>query len=100
MHPDEVFELRKKLGLTQTQFADRLGVAFATVNRWENGHTKPTPRQVRAMLALSGVEDRKRSQISTALREIIRQLHVVLKEVEDTDEARELARRNPRTNVQ
>jgi superfamily II DNA or RNA helicase len=30
------------LGLTQQALADRLGVSFATVNRWENGQTKPS----------------------------------------------------------
>jgi predicted ATPase/DNA-binding CsgD family transcriptional regulator/DNA-binding XRE family transcriptional regulator len=31
--------LRKRFGLTQEQFAGRLGVSFATVNRWENGRS-------------------------------------------------------------
>ena len=35
-------QLRKKLGLTQQEFADKIGVAFVTVNRWENGKHKPT----------------------------------------------------------
>lgn len=29
--------------LTQMRLADLLGVAFATVNRWENGQSKPSP---------------------------------------------------------
>jgi len=33
--------LRAKLNLTQEQLAERLGVSFATVNRWEGGTTKP-----------------------------------------------------------
>lgn len=35
--------LRRRLGLTQEQFAHRLGVTFASVNRWENGQVKPSP---------------------------------------------------------
>ncbi len=35
--------LRQRLGLTQEQFAHRLGVTFASVNRWENGQVKPSP---------------------------------------------------------
>jgi SNF2 family DNA or RNA helicase len=35
--------LRDRLGLTQVEFAQRIGVAFATVNRWENGQTAPSP---------------------------------------------------------
>lgn len=35
--------LRTKLRLTQEQMAKRVGVSFATINRWENSHFKPTP---------------------------------------------------------
>ncbi|WP_245916025.1 helix-turn-helix domain-containing protein [Merismopedia glauca] len=35
--------LRQELNLTQEQFAAELGVTFPTVNRWENGKTKPSP---------------------------------------------------------
>ena len=38
----EVRNLRKKLGITQQEIADALGVSFATVNRWENGKTVPS----------------------------------------------------------
>ena len=34
--------LRGRLGLTQTQLADLLGVSFASVNRWENGQSRPS----------------------------------------------------------
>jgi len=33
--------IRSKLNLTQEALATRLGVSFATVNRWEGGDTKP-----------------------------------------------------------
>ena len=32
---------RGVMGLTQTQFANRIGVSFASVNRWENGQSRP-----------------------------------------------------------
>ncbi len=38
-----VRETRKRLGLTQVQFAQALGVSFQSVNRWENRKTKPLP---------------------------------------------------------
>ena len=38
-----ITELRASLGLTQEQFAARLGVTLSTVNRWENGKGKPSP---------------------------------------------------------
>lgn len=34
--------IRAYLGLSQTEFADKIGVTFATVNRWENGRAIPT----------------------------------------------------------
>ena len=41
-YPIKIKQLRLRLGLTQVVFAKRVGVSFATVNRWENGKTKPT----------------------------------------------------------
>ncbi len=41
--PVLVKETRKRLGLTQLQFAQSLGVSFQSVNRWERGNTKPLP---------------------------------------------------------
>lgn len=38
---DKVYQTRMQLGLTQIEFAKLLGLGFATVNRWENGVTKP-----------------------------------------------------------
>ncbi len=34
--------LRGRLGLTQTQLAELLGVSFASVNRWENSQSRPS----------------------------------------------------------
>jgi transcriptional regulator with XRE-family HTH domain len=34
--------IRRKLGLSQEQMARLLGVSFASVNRWEAGHSSPT----------------------------------------------------------
>lgn len=44
-----VKELREKLLFTQTEFAKLLGVSFATVNRWENGHYEFTMKQKRQL---------------------------------------------------
>lgn len=41
--PRMILELRKAMGLTQEQFAAKVGVTFSTVNRWENGRGKPSP---------------------------------------------------------
>jgi type I restriction enzyme M protein len=34
--------IRARLGLSQEQMARLLGVSFASVNRWEAGHSSPT----------------------------------------------------------
>jgi len=49
-----VKDLRGKLGLTQEQFAAKLGVTFSTVNRWENGRGKPSPLAMRRIEELMG----------------------------------------------
>lgn len=36
-------EIRGRLGLTQEKFAAKLGVTLPTINRWENGRTRPSP---------------------------------------------------------
>lgn len=41
-YSSQIRELRTSLGLTQQSLAQRLGVSFATINRWENGQTKPS----------------------------------------------------------
>ncbi len=38
-----VRETRQRLELSQVKFAEKLGVSFQSVNRWENGRTKPMP---------------------------------------------------------
>jgi len=45
--------IRAKLDLTQEQLAERLGVSFATVNRWEGGVTMPQKAARTAIAALA-----------------------------------------------
>lgn len=49
MRGDEIMEfgsivkqVRKELGLSQEQLARELSISFSTVNRWENGKSKPS----------------------------------------------------------
>ena len=52
-----VRETRHRLGLTQFQFAQKLGVSFQSVNRWENGRTQPLPivlKQIEEVLRKMG----------------------------------------------
>lgn len=57
--PGLIRQTRQRLGLTQTQFAAKLGVSFLSVNRWENGHHQPLPialKQIEAVLHEMGTE--------------------------------------------
>lgn len=40
--PDEIQNARKRLGLSQDQFADAFGVSASTLRKWEQGQRSPT----------------------------------------------------------
>ncbi|MGH3289570.1 MAG: ATP-binding protein, partial [Streptosporangiaceae bacterium] len=50
--------LRARLGLSQEQLARRLGVSFATVNRWEAGRSRPSARAAAAIAELEASASR------------------------------------------
>ena len=39
---EDIKQIRESMLLTQTEFAQLLGVSFETVNRWESGKHEPT----------------------------------------------------------
>ena len=54
-------ETRRRLGLTQEKFAAKLGVTLPTINRWENGRTKPSPlavQNLRELIASMGEQNK------------------------------------------
>ena len=57
----EIRWIRKKLNLTQVEFAQRLGVQYVTISRWENSINKPHP------LGLLGLVKLKRQVIQAGL---------------------------------
>lgn len=57
-----VRSLRDLLGLSQEKLAAKVGVTFSSVNRWENGHTKPSPlamKQLEELLISLGRNGKK-----------------------------------------
>ena len=42
MEGRKIKKIRQSLGLTQEEFAHRLGVTLCTVNRWENNKSVPS----------------------------------------------------------
>jgi len=52
-------KLREKLLLTQAELAEKVGVSFASINRYENNQYEPTMKVKRALKALfieNGIE--------------------------------------------
>ena len=49
---DIIKYIRSRLNLSQTELAEKLGVSFATVNRWENQKCEPSLRAKRKILNL------------------------------------------------
>ncbi len=50
--PETIKYIRAHLRLSQAKLAARLGVAFATVSRWENGRSTPAPSTLRKLTEL------------------------------------------------
>ena len=59
MKSEEIKALRNRLGFTQEQLARDLCVSFATINRWENGRSRPKGIFLKALNAIS-----KRKQVT------------------------------------
>lgn len=59
-YPAQIKRLRARLGLTQAALAERLGVSFPTINRWENGKSRPSQLSWSQILKLAGEEDTDR----------------------------------------
>ena len=57
--------LRQQLGMTQEEFAHRLGITVATVNRWENGHNSPTRLARKALYDLASEGGIRGPQLNT-----------------------------------
>lgn len=48
-YSDAIKKLRTKMLMTQTEFAEMLGVCFSAVNRWETGKHDPTMKTKRKL---------------------------------------------------
>jgi SNF2 family DNA or RNA helicase len=71
MNPDQIRQLRKELELTQQQFAERLGVSFVTLNRWENGQSKPSAMGQTKLKELNAEYERRFSSAPSAASDLV-----------------------------
>lgn len=51
-YPKLIKDYRRRENLTQEELALKLGVSFASVNRWEKGHYEPTLKTKRLLQSL------------------------------------------------
>ncbi len=63
--PDRIRYLRERLGLTQAELAERIGVRDATVSDWERGTAKPRTRSLRALAELTAQPGEWRAWLKT-----------------------------------
>jgi len=49
MTPEDIKKFRLEMGLTQEQLAQQLKVTCGTLNKWENGRTKPSRLAIESM---------------------------------------------------
>jgi DNA-binding transcriptional regulator YiaG len=60
--PEHVLPLRNRLGLTQTQLAESVGVSQPTVAMWEAGHRKPSGAATILLKQLAQKAEKKSSR--------------------------------------
>jgi superfamily II DNA or RNA helicase/DNA-binding XRE family transcriptional regulator len=56
----QIRRLRVRLGLTQAALAEKLGVSFPTINRWENGKARPSQLSWTQILRLADEDEADR----------------------------------------
>jgi transcriptional regulator with XRE-family HTH domain len=56
-------ELRAALGLTQEQFAAKVGLTYSTINRWENKKGNPSPLAILRIEKLQKITEKTKGVI-------------------------------------
>lgn len=68
--PEGIAFLRKRLGLSQEQFANWLNVSTVSLSRWERAHGEPSHREARTLGRLAELVDAVGKQLTS--REMVR----------------------------
>jgi putative transcriptional regulator len=67
----DIREVRLEMGLTQEQFAAKIGVSFPTVNRWENQKAKPSPLAIQKLQKLLSAFKKKSRINQNGVKEFV-----------------------------
>lgn len=62
----DIKKVRLDMLMTQQEFAEALGLAYSTINRWENGKGKPTLKAMKAIDAFC-----KKNNIDFNIKDIL-----------------------------
>ena len=73
---EEIKRLRIRCFLTQEDFANKLGVAFSTVNRWEQSKSKPNLVAMKNMKTFCDEND-----IAYKASNVCSMIHIILKRI-------------------
>ncbi|AJA21673.1 TPA: helix-turn-helix domain-containing protein [Bacillus thuringiensis] len=57
MRAYDIKALRQLIGLSQSEFAQLIGVSELTVNRWEGGHVQPKRMSIKRIESLVGAKN-------------------------------------------
>jgi transcriptional regulator with XRE-family HTH domain len=52
---ENIYNLRKKIGLTQESLAEKLNISFQAISKWENGQTAPDIMMLPLLSQIFGV---------------------------------------------
>ena len=63
-----IARLRESMGLTQDEFATKVGVAKRTIGRWEQGFSDPSPMAIDRLRSLQAQVDGREVQTRTPPR--------------------------------
>lgn len=55
----DIKALREKHGLSRSELANRLGIAYRTVQRWDNEHMSPSPMAIKQLKTLKAELERE-----------------------------------------
>lgn len=60
---EELKKIRLSQYLSQADFANKIGVSFVSVNRWENGKAKPNMKAMKSIIEFSKLNNIDSSKI-------------------------------------